>query len=84
MNFDDAAGYDASKGVLADIDKKFGTKGNRLFYLAVAPEYFSDIIGFLGKAGMAKPTEGSWTRTIIEKPFGHDLKSAQRSQRRGQ
>src|ERR1700722_11458489 len=40
MNFDDAAGYDALKKVLADIDKKFGTKGNRLFYLATAPEYF--------------------------------------------
>ena len=77
MNFDDAAGYDALKGVLEDIDQKFGTKGNRLFYLAVAPEYFSDIIGFLGKAGMAKPAEGAWVRTIIEKPFGHDLKSAQ-------
>src|ERR1700692_3098291 len=40
MNFDDAAGYDSLKQVLADMDAKFGTKGNRLFYLATAPEYF--------------------------------------------
>ncbi len=82
MNFDDASGYDSLKGVLADLDKKFGTNGNRLFYLATAPEYFSDIIKYLGEHCMAKPTEAcddgskSWVRIIIEKPFGHDLESA--------
>ena len=82
MNFDDASGYDELKKVLAEMDKKFGTKGNRLFYLATAPEYFSDIIKFLGDHGMARPAEAkdgeakSWVRTIIEKPFGHDLESA--------
>jgi glucose-6-phosphate 1-dehydrogenase len=81
MNFDDASGYDALKKVLADLDEKFGSKGNRLFYLATAPEYFSDIIKYLGEHGMAKPAEAegsnkTWVRTIIEKPFGHDLESA--------
>ena len=81
MNFDDPAGYDALKTLLESIDKDHGTRGNRLFYLATAPEYFSDIIGLLGKHGMATPApqkEGerkTWVRTIIEKPFGHDLKS---------
>jgi glucose-6-phosphate 1-dehydrogenase len=79
MNFDDDVSYEGLKNKLADMDKKFGTKGNRLFYLAVAPEYFSDIISFLGKHEMNKPAEDDkhWIRTIIEKPFGHDLKSAQ-------
>jgi glucose-6-phosphate 1-dehydrogenase len=77
MNFDDNAGYAAMKEKLAAMDKQYGTKGNRLFYLAVAPEYFSDIISFLGQNGMNKPAAGNWVRTIIEKPFGHDLKSAQ-------
>jgi glucose-6-phosphate 1-dehydrogenase len=81
MNFDDPSGYDALNKLLTEIDKKFGTCGNRLFYLATAPEYFSDIINFLGQHGMAKPCDGSdgkktWVRTIIEKPFGHDLDSA--------
>ncbi len=83
MNFDDAAGYEALKQLLDDIDKKSGTCGNRLFYLATAPEYFSDIINFLGQHGMAKPGDEiapngckPWVRTIIEKPFGHDLESA--------
>ncbi len=83
MNFDDATGYDTLNAKLTELDGKFKTNGNRLFYLAVAPEYFSDIIKFLGEHGMAKPKQAtnnsghkSWVRTIIEKPFGHDLDSA--------
>ncbi len=81
MNFDDGAGYDALKKKLAELDGKFSTKGNRLFYLATAPEYFSDIINYLGEHSMAKPEadkdgKAPWVRTIIEKPFGHDLESA--------
>jgi len=78
MNFDEDAGYQGLKNKLAEMDAKFNTQGNRLFYLAVAPEYFSDIIGFLGKHEMSKPAEDAshWVRVVIEKPFGHDLESA--------
>jgi glucose-6-phosphate 1-dehydrogenase len=83
MNFDDPSGYDALKTKLAELDNKYHTCGNRLFYLATAPEYFSDIVNYLGEHGMAKPAEETtpdgcktWVRTIIEKPFGHDLDSA--------
>ncbi|WP_338026715.1 glucose-6-phosphate dehydrogenase [Acidisarcina polymorpha] len=75
MNFDDAVGYDQLNELLHKIDEEHGTKGNRLFYLATAPEYFADIIDHLGEKGMAKPKEGK-VRAIIEKPFGHDLASA--------
>jgi len=77
MNFDDDGGYDGLKTLLAGLDTQYGTKGNRLFYLATSPEYFADIINHLGAHAMNKPlTDGSWVRTIIEKPFGHDLDSA--------
>ncbi len=77
MNFDEDQGYTALNEKLTQMDEKFGTRGNRLFYLAVAPEYFSDIVASLGKHGMAKPGgEHQWVRTVIEKPFGHDLDSA--------
>ena len=82
MNFDDAAGYDSLKEMLAGVDAKYGTKGNRLFYLATAPEYFSDIIRYLGDHCMARPSDcgdgKNWVRVIIEKPFGHDLESAKK------
>jgi glucose-6-phosphate 1-dehydrogenase len=82
MNFDESSGYDGLKQHLAEIDERFGTQRNRLFYLATAPEYFSDIIRFLGEHGMAQPEEPGpdghqpWIRIVIEKPFGHDLESA--------
>src|ERR1700683_4162001 len=75
MNFDDPEGYGKLKTLLEGIDGQHGTKGNRLFYLATAPEYFADIIHQLGAHGMAKPEVGT-VRVIIENPFGHDLESA--------
>jgi glucose-6-phosphate 1-dehydrogenase len=85
MEFDDDGGYEKLKALLEGIDKKQGTKGNRLFYLATAPEYFEDIIDHLGKHGMANEPEDpatdnnpgkAYVHVIIEKPFGHDLQSA--------
>src|SRR5215471_15657443 len=78
MNFDNDEAYGGLKNKLAEIDGTYKTRGNRLFYLATAPEYFSDIVKFLGEHGMAQPEadasgKAPWVRTIIEKPFGHDL-----------
>ena len=75
MNFTDDPGYKALKERLIAMDENFGVKCNRLFYLAVAPEYFSEILHSLGRHGMTKDDE-SHVRVIIEKPFGHDLESA--------
>ena len=44
----------------------------RAFYLAVGPELFGTICAKLGDKGLVTPN----TRVIIEKPIGHDLKSA--------
>jgi glucose-6-phosphate 1-dehydrogenase len=61
---------------LAELDKKAGTAGNHLFYLAVADRFFSIAVSGLGKAGLTDEKEGRWRRVVIEKPFGHDLASA--------
>ncbi|HKN24576.1 MAG TPA: glucose-6-phosphate dehydrogenase [Candidatus Acidoferrum sp.] len=62
---------------LAELDAEKKLNGNRLFYLSTPPEVYQDIVENLGKAGLAKPSApGSWTRIIIEKPFGRDLASA--------
>jgi glucose-6-phosphate 1-dehydrogenase len=55
-----------------------GTKGNRLFYLAVAPEFFADITERLGKHEMTTEKDGTKVHVIIEKPFGTDLESAKK------
>jgi len=61
---------------LEQVEAERGTSGNRVYYLATAPDFFGVITKQLGDAGLAKPANEAWTRIIIEKPFGHDLESA--------
>jgi glucose-6-phosphate 1-dehydrogenase len=55
-----------------------GTKGNALFYLALAESLFAPVIAQLGAAGLVdeRGKAGCWRRVVVEKPFGHDLESA--------
>lgn len=62
--------------LVGDLEEQYDTDGNRLFYLAMAPEFFGTIANGLANNGL-KDSEG-WTRLVIEKPFGHDLPSAQK------
>jgi len=63
---------------LEEIDQRLELGGNRLFYLAVPPSEFEPILTGLREAGLIyPPRQRQWSRVIIEKPFGHDLQSAQ-------
>ena len=74
--FTDPATYANLAGLLSEVAKTHGTGGNVLFYLAVPPAFFGEIIRRLGEAGLARQEGGVWRRVIIEKPFGRDLESA--------
>jgi glucose-6-phosphate 1-dehydrogenase len=74
--FQDEAGYRALGERLDAIDAETGSKPNRLYYVASAPEYFDDILLNLKKAGLSDAKPEGWSRVIVEKPFGKDLKSA--------
>jgi glucose-6-phosphate 1-dehydrogenase len=81
-SFDEPAAYKQLAALLDRLDEERGTAGNRLFYLATSPESFPDIIRNLSEAGLTHRNEsGPWTRIVVEKPFGHDLTSAQRLNR---
>jgi len=75
-DFQDAKAFERLEQQIADADQKHGTQGNRLFYLAVAPRFFSPITNMLGQCGLTKEEDPRWARVIVEKPFGHDLASA--------
>src|SRR6266702_3160994 len=75
-DFSDEAGFKSLAQRLDKIDKERGTRGNRLFYFAVAPDQFEPILKHLKAVGLNQACEGSWARVIIEKPFGSDLASA--------
>lgn len=76
--------YIKLKKLLIQIESEFETQGNRIFYLAVQPSYFPTIIASLKKHQLIYESENpksSWSRVIIEKPFGVDLDSAVELQR---
>ncbi len=73
-NMDEEASYTRLKTFLEELDGKRGTRGNRVFYLAVSPNFFKPALKHLGQTGMLKDPLKS--RIVIEKPFGKDLSSA--------
>jgi glucose-6-phosphate 1-dehydrogenase len=78
-NYDDPAAYSRLAQRLEELDKAVNLGGNRLFYLATPPEVYPRVIQQLGIAGLARPkSEKSWTRIIIEKPFGKDEETARK------
>jgi glucose-6-phosphate 1-dehydrogenase len=78
IDYDSEASFQRLRGFLKDLDERHGTGGNRLFYLAVPPSLYQSISQRLGQAGMGQEEMNGqgWSRIAVEKPFGHDLKSA--------
>jgi glucose-6-phosphate 1-dehydrogenase len=77
-DFDDDQTYVRLKEQLSKVDAERNTRGNYLFYLATAPDYFALVVEKLGSAGLATADENHWRRFVIEKPFGRDLDSARK------
>jgi glucose-6-phosphate 1-dehydrogenase len=75
-DFGDPDSYKRLKQQIADADKEHSCQNNKLFYLAVAPRFFSPIAKMLGEADLLTEDHSHWARVIVEKPFGHDLASA--------
>ncbi len=59
-------------------EKNGGQTRNRLFYLAIPPSIFQDVISRLHVANLHSEKNGAATRILIEKPFGTNLESAQK------
>ncbi|RFU40528.1 glucose-6-phosphate dehydrogenase [Actinomadura logoneensis] len=75
--FNDPGAFDALAMAVKELDTSRGTGGNYAFYLSIPPKFFSTVTEQLQRSGLAERSENSWRRVVIEKPFGHDLKSAQ-------
>ena len=76
--FDNAQSYEELKATFDDCDSEWGVCANKLFYLSVAPEYYDTILKQLSASHLTDPCDPDegWTRVIVEKPFGADLKTA--------
>jgi glucose-6-phosphate 1-dehydrogenase len=90
--FSDDAAFDHLAQTLAELDAERGTGGNYAFYLSIPPDAFPVVVQQLKRSGLSQPAQWQpagaspadsqiadqpWRRVVIEKPFGHDLASAQ-------
>ena len=75
--FEDPTSFTRLADKLAELDRTNGTRGNRIYYLAIPPSTFRMVNDNLSKAGLvADPNDTTkHTRIVVEKPFGHDLAS---------
>ena len=71
----EASDFEAVRERIEAIEAEHELGGNRVFYLALPPQAFAPTIEGLGGAGLSDAP--GWVRLVIEKPFGHDLESAQ-------
>jgi glucose-6-phosphate 1-dehydrogenase len=67
--------YPDLKAKIVELQQQ-GASKNLLFYVSTPASLAPPIVEGIGESGLAKSTEG-WTRIVLEKPFGRDLKSAQ-------
>lgn len=77
--FDQPDSYGKLSLKLAEIDKTWGQCSNKLFHLSVPPNLYEGILHQIHDSKLALPCsdEVGWTRILIEKPFGNNMRTAQ-------
>jgi glucose-6-phosphate 1-dehydrogenase len=78
-DFKDPESFKSLADSLRDLDGHFHTGGNRIFYMALPPSIYEPAALMIGRVGLAAENTGGngWSRIVVEKPFGTDLKTAE-------
>jgi glucose-6-phosphate 1-dehydrogenase len=74
MDANDPNGYAKMEEIAKKKEAEAGVHPTVVFYMAVAPQLVPEIVKHIGKMKLCKDTKCA--RIVVEKPFGHDLKSA--------
>jgi len=74
--FSDDDAFDELARTIHELDEVRGTGGNHAFYMSIPPKFFPVVTKQLARSGLSAQDGDQWRRVVIEKPFGHDLKSA--------
>ncbi|WP_278340930.1 glucose-6-phosphate dehydrogenase, partial [Lactobacillus acetotolerans] len=67
--------YVTLKKLAQELDDRYSAQGNRIFYMAMSPRFFGTIATHINDQHL---TSTGFNRVVVEKPFGHDLKSAEK------
>ena len=78
--FSDEQAYADLATQLTGIESEWGVCANKLFYLAVPPEFYETIFNQLAASGLTESCSDTtgWTRILVEKPFGNDAETSRR------
>ena len=78
IDYQDLTSFNALADFLRAMDKEQGSRGNRIFYLAIPPTLYRSTALMLGRAGLSMERQdgNGWARIVVEKPFGRDLVTA--------
>lgn len=66
---------DLAEHIKKQLQQEGMTEAGRLFYLSVPAFAYADIADKINNS--CRPASGAWLRVVLEKPFGHDFRSAQ-------
>lgn len=66
---------DLAKRIEQELQQEGMLEAGRLFYLSVPAFAYADIAEKINSS--CRSTNGAWLRVVLEKPFGHDFRSAQ-------
>ena len=69
--------YERLKKRISDLDTKYQTEGNHMFYLSTPPRIYEVIAKNLADQGLHDESNG-WKKLIVEKPFGYSLETAKK------
>ncbi len=79
INFNDPKDFVSLHTFVQECEQKSGIPASRLFYLALASNFFCPITHNSAQVGLLQRREKNdqlWHRIVYEKPFGHDTQSA--------
>lgn len=78
LDYTDDPSFRELARTLEELDSRAGTRGNRIFYLAIPPALYETVAAGIAGTGLTAEGEGGngWSRIVVEKPFGRDLESA--------
>ena len=77
-SYTDTSLYESLGRTMSELDTKYSTEKNHLYYLSIPPMLYAPVVQHLADAGQVQEHSCSngWARVIVEKPHGHDLDSA--------
>ncbi|WP_158973468.1 glucose-6-phosphate dehydrogenase [Cellulophaga sp. L1A9] len=67
--------YDRLSKRIGDLNNKYHTENNYIFYLSTPPSLYEAIAKNLSDKGLNNEANG-WKRILVEKPFGYSLQTA--------